>query len=82
MRVDEMAGLRVLPHWLAQPYFRPGKPVLGAQTAKGGDRLVSSDTNGVTKETGSTREDELEGDGGIGKNVQTKIGMEEVQVAL
>ncbi|EJC98568.1 Dus-domain-containing protein [Fomitiporia mediterranea MF3/22] len=24
--VDEVSGLRILPHWLAQPYFRPAKP--------------------------------------------------------
>lgn len=23
VKVDELTGLRILPHWLAQPYFRP-----------------------------------------------------------
>ncbi|TFK66436.1 Dus-domain-containing protein [Pluteus cervinus] len=32
IKVDQATGLRIMPHWLAQPYFRPlpqPKPVLG-----------------------------------------------------
>ena len=26
VKVDESTGLKILPHWLAQPYFRPLPP--------------------------------------------------------
>lgn len=30
MTIDEATGFRVLPHWLAQPYWRPTKPAVTA----------------------------------------------------
>lgn len=27
--IDAATGFPVLPHWLAQPYFRPAPPVIG-----------------------------------------------------
>lgn len=32
VKMDEATGLKILPHWLAQPYFRPLPPSAGDKT--------------------------------------------------
>jgi len=42
VKIEPTLGLKILPHWLAQPYFRPLPP---ADTSKPSDRVDAESVN-------------------------------------
>jgi len=51
VKVDEASGLRVLPHWLAQPYFRPSPPTAQGKGSKDASKVVKDVTNAANLDT-------------------------------